>query len=286
MKRIAQQSLRIVRQILFAAVFAILFWTTLAMIFENKFIYFPSSYSQSEYVPAATVPGLQDCWFTAEDGIKLHGWYLPADSPRATLIISHGNAGNIAHRLILLKGYQRAGFNVMMYDYRGYGRSEGSPSEEGIYADGRAAYDHTLMLKGVDSNKIILWGTSLGGAVAVDVALHRKAAGLILESAFSSARDVAKAAYPFLPVYLTLHTKLNSIDKIPQVHVPLLAMHGNHDSVIPFSLGRKLYASANEPKEFYIIEGADHNDTYFIGGNEYLQKVQAFATRLGASVSR
>jgi hypothetical protein len=127
---------------------------------------------------------------------------------------------------------------------------------------------------------IILWGTSLGGAVAIDVALQRSPAGLILESTFSSAKDVAKTAYPFLPVYLTLRTKLNSIEKISQLRIPLLMMHGDQDSVIPLSLGKKLFAAANEPKEFYLIQGADHNDTYFVGGNEYLQKVQNFASQV------
>jgi fermentation-respiration switch protein FrsA (DUF1100 family) len=166
-----------------------------------------------------------------------------------------------------------------MYDYRGYGRSEGSPDEAGVYSDGRAAFDYALHLPGVNPKRIILWGTSLGGAVAIDVALHRPAAGLILESTFSSAKDVARLAYPYLPVQFTLRSKFNSIDKIGKVGIPILQMHGNRDGIIPFELGKKLFEAAGEPKEFYVIEGADHNDTYIVGGQPYLEKVKMFALR-------
>jgi fermentation-respiration switch protein FrsA (DUF1100 family) len=194
--------------------------------------------------------------------------------------MSHGNAGNISHRIDLIRRLQRMRFNVLMYDYRGYGRSEGSPDEAGVYSDGLAAFDHALHLPGVDPKRIILWGTSLGGAVAVEVALHRPAAGLILESTFSSAKDVARRVYPYFPVQFTLRTKLNSIDKIGRIRIPILQMHGNRDGIIPFDLGRKLFDAALEPKEFYVIEGGDHNDTYIIGGRPYLEKVKSFALRV------
>jgi fermentation-respiration switch protein FrsA (DUF1100 family) len=163
-----------------------------------------------------------------------------------------------------------------MFDYRGYGRSEGSPDEDGIYRDGRAAFDYVKSLSKVDSQSIILWGTSLGGAVAVDVAMYRKAAGLILESTFTSAKDFAAVHYPFFISRYLLRTKLNSIDKISAIHVPLLVMHGTQDGIVPIRLGRELFAAANEPKEFYEIAGADHNDTYFIGGPKYFQHVRRF----------
>ena len=250
------------------------------MLFEEKFIYFPDKYPRGIYEDARFIPGLFDCWITSEDGIKIHGWFAPSEPAVATLVMSHGNAGNISHRIEIIRRLQQAGFNVLMFDYRGYGRSEGSPSEAGIYKDGRAAFDYARSQPGVDTSKIILWGTSLGGAVAVDVAAQRPAAALILESTFSSAEDVAKIAYPFLPIHLVLQTRLNSVDKITGIHIPLLFMHGSHDNVIPFELGKKLYEAANEPKEFYIIKGSDHNDTYIVGGNEYFQKVTDFAHRL------
>ncbi|MBI4428771.1 MAG: alpha/beta hydrolase [Ignavibacteriales bacterium] len=268
------------RQILVAAIAAILIWTVIAMLFEEKFIYFPTKYPGGIYDEARFVPNLVDCWITTEDSVRIHAWFAPSESAHATLVISHGNAGNISHRIDIIKRLQRTGFNVLMFDYRGYGKSEGSPSESGIYKDGRAAFDYARSLREVDSSRIILWGTSLGGAVAVDVATQRPAAAMILESTFSSAIDVAKTVYPYLPVHLLMQTRLNSFDKIPRVHIPVFMMHGDRDSVIPFELGKKLYENVNAPKEFYVIRGADHNDTYLVGGDEYLQRVKGFVTRV------
>jgi fermentation-respiration switch protein FrsA (DUF1100 family) len=259
-----------------AAIAAILFWTLAAMLFEEKFIYFPQKYPQGPYDQARSIPRLQDCWITTSDGVKIHGWYAPAESAKATFVMSHGNAGNISHRYLLLRSLQRHGYSVLMYDYRGYGRSEGSPSEEGVYADGIAAYNYVLTLPGVDSSRTFLWGTSLGGAIAVDVATHRTAPGLIMESTFTSAKDVARTVYPFLPVHLILRTKFNSSEKIKSLHIPILVIHGSHDTVIPVGLGRRLFQAANEPKELYEIPGANHDDTFFVGGEEYYSHIDRF----------
>ncbi|MBI3006584.1 MAG: alpha/beta hydrolase [Ignavibacteriales bacterium] len=272
--------LRFGRQILVAAIAAILIWTLIAMLFEEKFIYFPTRYPGGLYEESRFIPDVVDCWITTEDSVRIHAWFAPSDSAIATLVMSHGNAGNISHRIDIIRRLQSSGFNVLMFDYRGYGRSEGSPSESGIYKDGRATFDYARSLRGVDTNKIIVWGTSLGGAVAVDVATQRRPAGMILESTFSSAADVAKVAYPFLPVHLVIQTRLNSFDKIPDVHIPILCMHGDRDSIIPFELGKKLHERANPPKEFYTIRGADHNDTYIVGGKEYIQTVKEFVGRV------
>lgn len=269
----------LLRQILVAVAATIIMWTVVAMIFENNFIFFPSKYPEGTYGEAHTIPNLAQCWMTTDDGVKIHGWFAPADSAIATLVVAHGNGGNISHRIDFMRRLQRMRLNVLMFDYRGYGRSEGSPDEEGVYSDGRAAFDYALQVPGVDPQKIILWGTSLGGAVAVDVALHRPAAGLILESTFSSAKDVAAFAYPYLPVQFTLRTKFNSVDKISKINIPLFQMHGDRDRVIALELGKKLFEAARDPKEFYIIEGADHNDTYIVGGQAYLENVRAFAIR-------
>lgn len=248
------------------------------MMFENQFIYFPDKYPKGPYDQARSIRNLQDCWITTPDGIKIHAWYAPSDSARATLVISHGNAGNISHRYLILRSLQKHRYNVLMYDYRGYGRSEGTPSEEGIYSDGRAALDYVLTLPGVDSSRTFLWGTSLGGAVAVDVAIDRTLAGVILESTFTSAKDVASALYPFLPVQYFLQTKLNSLEKIKSLHVPILVVHGSHDTIIPIRFGRQLFQAANDPKDFYEIPGADHNDTFFVGGEEYFDRIDRFVT--------
>jgi hypothetical protein len=246
------------------------------MIFEENFVYFPEKYSQAAYDQARSIPNLRDCWITTDDSVEIHAWFAPAESAKATLVVSHGNAGNISHRSILFRSLQRHGFNVLMYDYRGYGRSEGTPTEDGIYKDGIAAYDFAASLPEVNRDRLFLWGTSLGGAVAIDVATHRRPAGMILESTFTSAKDVARLAYPLLPVQFFMRTKLNSIEKIRTLSAPLMVIHGADDSIIPIALGRRLFNAANEPKEFYEIPKADHNDTFFIGGDEYFSRIDRF----------
>ncbi len=267
------------RRLIIAALATILIWTVIAMLFEDKFIFFPTAYPGGMYEDARFIRGLKDSMIVAEDGVRIHAWFAPADSPVATLVMSHGNAGNISHRIEIIRRLQNTGFHVLMFDYRGYGKSEGSPSEEGIYRDGRAAFDYAAMIPGVDPKRIFLWGTSLGGAVAVDVATQRPAAGLILESTFSSARDVARVAYPFLPIHLVLRTQLDSFEKIQRIRTPLLMMHGDRDSIIPIELGKKLFDVANEPKEFFVIAGADHNDTFIVGGRAYLEKPRDFVVK-------
>jgi len=278
LNKIAHRGLRWLRMIGIAIAAALIFWTIALMIFEDKFIYFPEKYPKGAYDQASSIPNLRDCWVTAEDGVKLHGWFAPAESAKATLVLSHGNGGNISYRYLLMRSLLRHKYNVLMYDYRGYGRSEGTPGEEGIYRDGRAFLDYAAKLPEVDPKRIILWGTSLGGAVATDVATHRTAAGLILESTFSSGKDIAHILYPFLPIGTFMHSSFNSIDKIKTLHLPLLVMHGSHDEIIPIGLGRRLYAAANEPKEFYEIVGAGHNDTFFVGGEEYFDRIDQFTS--------
>lgn len=274
--------IRFVRRVVVAAAVTILIWTGLLMIFEEHLIFFPSAYPSGYYDEAGRVPDLEECWFTTEDSVKLHGWFARAQNPIAVLVMAHGNAGNISHRLPIIMALRDAGFHVFMFDYRGYGRSEGSPNEEGVYRDGRAAFDFVAQRNDVYPAPIILLGTSLGGAVAVDVALHRPAAGLILESTFSSAKDVARVAYPFLPVQFVLRTQFASIEKIRVIHIPSLFLHGDHDSIIPMSLGRKLFEAANEPKTFYEVPGADHNDIFTVGGRSYLETIKDFAEGLSS----
>lgn len=280
MHRLAQRGIKLLRSLVIVAASALIIWTVVLMIFEEKFIYFPEKYPHGAYDQAESIPNVRDCWIRTEDSVKIHAWFAPAESAKATLVLSHGNAGNISHRYLLLRSLQRRGFHVLMYDYRGYGRSEGTPTEDGICKDGLAAYDYAVSLPEVKPGRVILWGTSLGGAVAIDVATHRQAAGLILESTFTSARDVARVVYPFLPVRFFMHTRLNSMEKIKTLTIPALVIHGAHDSIIPIGLGRKLFTAANEPKDFYEIPNADHNDTFFIGGDEYFSRIDRFVASI------
>ena len=235
----------------------------LLMLFEETFIFRPMKY------PAGfgKVEGLEleDAWFEAEDGTKLHGWYVPHEDPRALVLYCHGNAGNITHREDILRAlHDRVGVSVLIFDYRGYGRSEGRPDEQGVSADARAARAwlarRESIPEGEAAEKIVLMGRSLGGAVAVDLAATDGARALVLESTFTSAPDMAGHIFPWLPVRPFVRAKFDSLGKIGDYHGPLLQSHGDADSIIPFELGRRLFEAANEPKRFVTLQGFDHND--------------------------
>lgn len=247
-------------------------------------IFFPTKYPEGFWQPAQRGIAVEDCFFTTSDGVKLHGWYAPYEGAQHTLLWCHGNAGNISHRLDQLKMlHERVRVNIFILSYRGYGRSEGSPDEDGLYQDARAAYDYLVAEKQVNAKQLVLYGQSLGGAVVVDLAVARPCAGLIIESSFSSAKDVAKSLFSFLPVHYFIGVRFDSATKIKQVHVPVLIIHGTHDEVIPYELGRKLFDAANEPKEFYSMPGATHNDPFLVGGEAYYSKIRQFIEQLPSS---
>jgi hypothetical protein len=243
-------------------------------VIERSFIYFPERELIGD--PADFGLPFDDVSFTAGDGVRLHGWFAPGESG-VTWLWCHGNAGNISHRLENLRLlHDELGVSVFIFDYRGYGRSEGSPSEEGTYRDAEAALAHVLSRPDVDPERIVYFGRSLGAAVAVELATRRPPFALILESPLPSIAELARHHYPFLPVGGLLRTKYDSLSKIGRVRVPLLVLHGDQDEVIPFEAGRKLFEAANEPKRFYAIRGAGHNDTYIVGGREYFRALREF----------
>jgi hypothetical protein len=254
----------------------------LLRLFENQFIYFPVKYPGGYWQPETFGVQVEDCYFNAADGVRLHGWLATHEKPIATLLWCTGNAGNISHRLDNLARLVKLPINVFIFGYRGYGRSEGSPNENGVYLDALAAYDYLASRPDIDRNKIVLFGRSLGGSVAVDLATKRPCAGLILESTFTSAQDMAKSSFGFIPVHLFIKTKFDSINKINRLHVPLLLIHGSQDRTVSIRLGKKLFAAANEPKEFYEIAGADHNDTYIVGGQAYFNRLLDFLRKVSA----
>jgi len=203
----------------------------------------------------------EDAAFAAADGTRLHGWYAHQEDARAVVLFCHGNAGNVtqrAHTLAALHDF--VGVSVLIFDYRGYGKSEGKPSETGVLADGRAARAWLAEKEGVSESEIVLMGRSLGGAVAVDMAAKDGARALVLESTFSSVPDVAAYHYPWLPLRWVLRTRLDSAAKIGDYRGLLLQSHGDADSVVPYRLGQKLFQAANQPKSFVTIPGGDHND--------------------------
>jgi fermentation-respiration switch protein FrsA (DUF1100 family) len=244
---------------------------------REDFIFFPDSYFIGD--PAGWGLPFEDIYFPTSDGVMLHGWFV-LGSGETTLLWCHGNAGNISYRLDNLKLlHDRLGVNIFIFDYRGYGRSQGKPSEEGTYRDAEAALTYISTRQDIDQDAVVVFGRSLGGAVAVDLASEHQCLGLILESTFASMMEWMSQSFADVPLD-RLPIKYDSLTKIKRVKAPLLMLHGDCDDVVPFQSGMELYESANEPKEFYTIEGAGHNDTYIIGGEGYISALQGFISNL------
>lgn len=215
----------------------------------------------------------EDIWLTARDGVKLHCWWVGDQNAAVATLFLHGNAGNVTHRGAALRAMQAAGSAVLIVDYRGYGKSEGSPSEAGLYRDAEAGYDW-LLAKGFPENRIIIHGESLGTAVAVELASRKLCRGVVLEAPFSSARDVAGKVFPFVgPLVMW---GFDSMARLDAVRAPLLVIHGDRDEVIDIELGRKLFAAAREPKRMWVIAGGGHNNIVEAGGAEYARQLREF----------
>jgi uncharacterized protein len=245
---------------------------------EKKIIFHPAKFPEGYWDPGSLGLKAQDIIFKSDDGINLHGWYVPTPGARATLLWFHGNAGNLSHRLDNIQRLLPLNLNIFIFDYRGYGKSEGEPDEKGIYKDSLAAYNKVLELEGVSVDSLFLFGRSLGGICAVETALNNSARGLILESVFTSASDMSRKIMPLIPLGWAIRSKLDAINKVPELKLPKLFLHGDRDEVVPFDLGRKLYEAAADPKSFYIIQGAGHNDTYIMGGRDYYNALDGFIT--------
>jgi len=254
------------------SVASLLFW---GCPMEERLIFYPDS--KVDVTPREIGLPFEDIFFSTSDGVRLNGWFVPYPGSRTTLLWSHGNAGNISHRLENIKLlHEKVKINVYIFDYRGYGRSEGSVSEEGTYRDAAAALGHLHSRNDVDPNRIILFGRSLGAAVAAELATRENCLALILETPFASIRKMARAAFPLLPIGPLLRTRYDVVEKVKKIKVPLLVLHGDRDEVVPFSQGREVFESAPEPKEFFTIRGAHHNDTYIIGGDAYFAALKNF----------
>ena len=245
---------------------------------ENFFVYFPQSHLDQK--PEDLHLDYREIFFHTEDGRKLHGWIFPLQENSPFILFCHGNAGNISHRLDNIKRLLDQGLPVFIFDYRGYGKSAGAPSEKGIYLDGLAAYDYLVREERVDPKNIIVFGRSLGAAVAIDISLKRKVRAIILESAFTSTKDMAKTMLLFGLLSPLLPPNYNNLKKIVQVDVPKLIIHGTKDNIVPYAMGEKLFAASTAPKFFFPLEGAGHNDTYFVDPRTYFNTLSAFAREL------
>jgi fermentation-respiration switch protein FrsA (DUF1100 family) len=248
--------------------------------FENSFIYFPPRYPEG-FIPAHAFPlPVEDVWLTTQDNVRLNAWYLTSPGSGKALLWFHGNAENIGHGLGQAVFYSRLGVNVLAVDYRGYGRSEGSPNETGVYRDADAAYDYLVQVRHVRPKNIIVFGHSLGGAVAIDLASRRECGGLIVESSFTSVRDMARRTFR-IPLFEYLpKSRFDSLAKIGQVQAPILILHGTRDEIVPFSMGQRLFTAAPEPKFFFPVEGAGHNDVIEMGGDQLFQRFESFLNSL------
>ena len=234
--------------------------------------YYPIKYP-SGFWELQSKLGAEDVWILTSDGVRLHAWWIMAPGASFVTLYLHGNAGNVTHRFLQIQQITAAGSSVLMLDYRAYGKSGGSPSEHGLYADADAAYLY-LLNHGYSAQHIVVQGESLGTAVAVDLASRKECAGVVLEAAFTSGRDVANTVLPIVGalVFRGFDTK----SKIPNIRAPLLFFHGDRDEIIPLRLGRSLFEAAPEPKYFIEIPGAGHNDLVETSGSAYRERLHEF----------
>jgi fermentation-respiration switch protein FrsA (DUF1100 family) len=216
----------------------------------------------------------EDVFLEKEDGKVLHGWFLPDNNARYTLLFCHGNAGNISDRLHRLKILKKLGTNILIFDYSGFGNSDGEPSEKRVYEDATIAYKYLTDVKGINPSNIIAYGVSIGTSVAINLCSRVPCSGIILEEGFSSGRDVARHYHPVMPYYIFVNA-YDSLAKIKKVKIPKLFFHSLDDKTIPLYMGKKLYDAAPEPKEFIEING-DHNNTFFKSQNTYIDAMREF----------
>ncbi|MDD4053036.1 MAG: alpha/beta hydrolase [candidate division Zixibacteria bacterium] len=260
---------------LFAVVLVLICVVVLAAIyfFQDSLLYFPTR--QVRGTPGQIGLAFEDVTLETKDAVSIDGWYIPADSAKATILFCHGNAGNIGDRLESIAQFHRMGLAVFIFDYRGYGKSTGSPSEQGIYLDAEAAWDYLTGAKGIDPKTVVILGRSLGGAIATWLAAEHRPGALIVESSFTSLRDIAARHYPFLPIRLLLRYQYNNKETITRVTAPVMIAHSPDDNLVPYRQGEAIYAAANEPKEFLKLSGS-HNDSFLQSAQLYENSLSSF----------
>ena len=252
---------------------------------ESFFLYFPDPHLHM--TPGNVGLDFEEVTFPAEDGTLLHGWYVPGGDDKPVVLFFHGNAGNISHRVDNLALINRTGLSVFIFDYRGYGRSQGNTIEKGVYSDARGALSW-LTGKGYDQKNIIYFGRSLGAAVALQLALEEPPLALIMESPFTSVAGMGKKHYPLLYRILgwMMPADYNNEKKITGLKSPVLIIHGTEDTIVPASMGEELFQLAPEPKKLHLIDGVDHNDGFYLEERYYWNVWNDFlrlATEAGSS---
>jgi fermentation-respiration switch protein FrsA (DUF1100 family) len=253
----------------------------LVRIFESRLIFFPDypGRLEGDWHPRAL--HVQDVWLTASDGTKLHAWWIPGDQAKFTFLAFHGNAANIANRAPAYEFLRDLPGNVFALEYRGYGRSDGKPSEVGLYRDSEAAYQYLVNAKRIDPKTIVSFGQSLGSAVAAHLAAQHELGGVVLEAPFPSAARMARRVFWFLPgLGLLVHSQFDTQAKLAQINAPVLIVHCKQDPVIPFQFGQEVYSAAHPPKDFLPIDGQCHEEASLIAPAQYRVALQKFLTSL------
>ncbi len=248
---------------------------------ERRYVFYPTS--EIESTPQDVGIAYEDVFFPTQSGCMLHGWFVAGDS-NFTWLWFHGNAGNIGHRVTeLALLHHRLGINLLVFDYQGYGKSQGTPSERGTYCDARAALSYLQERSGVVMEKVVYFGHSLGTAIAVELATTHVPVGMVLVSPFASVTDMARIAFPRVPSGWLVRNKYNSLARISNVGCPLLILHGENDGLVPISQARKLFDAANPPKRFQALPETGHNDTFDQGGETYWGAILEFHAGLGGA---
>ena len=253
--------------ILLALLGAYLLACVLVFVFQPRLVFFPDR----EIVASPKHIGLdfEDVFFKTEDGVRLHGWFVPAEGAGDVLLFFHGNAGNLSHRLDSIRIFHDLGLSVFIIDYRGYGRSGGRIDEKGTYRDARGAFRYLTEERQIEPSNIIYFGRSLGAAVAIELAMEHKPKAVIAESCFTSLPDVGRRVYPWLPVRILARIHYDSVPRVAEITCPKLFIHSRDDEMLPIRLAERLYDAAVDPKAFLTIQG-DHNSGFLASGATYI----------------
>lgn len=242
-------------------------------LFQGRLVYFPTR--ALDATPASIGLRYEDVRLETESGNTLHGWYVPGAESARTLLFLHGNAGNISHRLDSLRVFNGLGLNVLLIDYSGYGESSGKPSESQTYDDALTAWRYLTGDRGIASERIVVFGRSLGGGVATWLAARETPGALIVESTFISVPELAKKYYPIVPIQWLTRIRYDNVSLMPSVRCPVLVIHSRDDELVPFAHGRAVFAAAPEPKEFLELRG-DHNSGFIVSAQAYLGGLARF----------
>lgn len=244
--------------------------------YEKWGIYYPSK--NITYTPKDIGLLYEDVFLKTADQVRLNAWFIPAQST-LTVLFLHGNAGNLSNRLEIIKLLNKLKLNVFIVDWRGYGKSQGSPHEEGLYQDALGAYNYLVKEKNISPDSIVVYGKSLGAGVGVDLVSKVEVKGLIFDSGFTCARDLARRFYPYLPAQYFLRVKYDSLIKISKISCPKLVIHSENDEIIPFKLGKKIFEAATPPKQFTQLRGS-HNEAIFSDIEKFSSELLAFLKSL------